>query len=171
MKKAIIAAVIVIVVLSITSLFIYYKISELRILNNDLEEQNSLLQEQITNQLNSNFNVKIINLTLGSGGQASGLSFWQEIIIEIQNNGPSPVGGITLDYDITKNYTIFYDFSWLKPTQMGVIHVGESKLIWIRLETNIYELKSLAGKDLVVTLMLDNQVLDEKTMVLPDLSL
>ncbi len=157
--------------MSITFLLIYNRINELQVLNKDLQEQNNLLQEQITNQLNTNYNVKIINITLGSGGQTSGLSYWQEIVIQIQNNGPSPVGGITLNYDIVKDYIIFYDFSWLKPDQMGIIHAGESKLIWIRLETDIYQLKNLAGKNLVVTLMLDNHVLDEKTMVLPDLSL
>ena len=123
-------------------------------------QMNRLLEEK-------EYNLTIKNVAIGSWENLGGLNYVRFFNVTIQNDGPANVGGVTLAFKITGNQTnIQYELMWIEPDQMGVLHAGESKLIRIYQSESLDNIGKFSGCTFVATLMLDNLILDEKTLVM-----
>ena len=170
MKRRILAVILLTVIA--LSIFPWLVYNDLQFQVYELQVQNRELQERINNQLQKmDYRVNISDVVIEKGGIPVYPLYWMIVEITIKNVGLYDVGGVTLTYKIEANQSIDYSLWWLGPEQVGVIHVGESKLIRLQIETKFFELVKFSGQKLIITLMLDNRILDEKTIVLSTLSL
>jgi len=113
------------------------------------------------------YNLSIKNIAIGSWKNLGGLNYVRFFNVTIQNDGLGNVGGVTLAHKITGNQTnIQYELMWIEPDQMGVLHAGASKLIRIYQSEGLDDISKFSGCTFLAAIMLDDRVLDEKTMAL-----
>ena len=129
----------------------------------DARKQSINLEAQLSDLQNPTYNVTIANVSSTSWGNPVGMALDKSFYITIKNNGDRDVGGLITEFKILAdgNVTNNDDFEVIlsSPSQFGVLHVQESKVISVWILTS-YDV-SRAGKSLAVTLMLDEVVLDE----------
>jgi FtsZ-binding cell division protein ZapB len=177
-RKKSVTVLIIIVAVLIASLLInnqirtlQSQINELQAQNDELEKQNDELQEQnseLQNRLNNLQeaigNVEIMALYVEDWYNPGDLIYVRPFNVTIQNNGTHDAYGITLNCKITGNQSnLFYDFYYADPLEntLDVIHVGESRVMRVFLETRLELASQFSGCNLVASLMFDNIVLDE----------
>lgn len=106
--------------------------SELLNQNRELQSNISTLEDQISNLQESTYNLEITTVSAGDWQNLGGLAYNKWFNVTIQNNGPNDVGGVTSAYRITGiSNEVPYGLSWIEPDQMGILHVGEHKLVRI----------------------------------------
>ena len=129
----------------------------------DLEAQISRLQNPIAN-------VTFTAISVGPwyAGAYAPPPYSKDINITLQNIGTMRIGGMTLDFKVEGNTTNVDPFSTaIISGQLGVLHVQESKSMAVRLITPTIDLtRALADCQLIITLMLDKEVLDRKTVTI-----
>jgi uncharacterized protein YlxW (UPF0749 family) len=129
----------------------------------DLEAQINRLQDPIDN-------VTFTAISVGPWytGAYAPPPYSKDINITLQNIGTRKIGGVTLDFKVEGNTTNIDPFSIAVISgQLGVLHVQESKSMAVRLITPTIDLtQALEDCQLIITLMLDKEVLDRKTVTI-----
>lgn len=129
-------------------------------------EHASNLESQLNNLQNPTYNVTIANVSAGSWGNPVGMALGKQFYFTIRNNGETDIGGLMTEFVILDNGNVSnsdeFEVRMYSPEQFGIIHAHESTVISVDVMTS-YSV-SRAGKSLVVTLMLDTIVLDERTL-------
>lgn len=127
------------------------------------------LEAQLNSLQNPIYNVSIANVSAGSWWNPVGMTLMKTFYITIKNNGDSDIGGLTFKSEILDNGTVSNSGEFSAETnspQLGILHANESWVINMDVFTS-YSI-SRAGKSVVVTLMLDEAVLDECTLNLSE---
>jgi hypothetical protein len=137
-------------------------------LTSTLQAQVNNLEAQLSDLQNPIYNVTIIDVSSTSWGNPVGMALLRVFSITIKNIGDRAVGGLTTEFKILADGNITdnddFEITLTHPEQLGVLHVQESTVIKVEVMSSYYV--SFAGKSLVVTLMLDKTVLDERTLSL-----
>jgi hypothetical protein len=137
--------------------------SVLQVQVNNLEAQVNDLQHPV-------FNVTIESVTSEPWFVPVGMALFKELYITIKNIGVNDVGGLTFEFKILTNGTVweseYYEIALAAPDQLGVLHVQESTIIRAEIQSSIGAGLETADKTFVVAVMLDNNVLDERTETL-----
>ena len=78
------------------------------------------------------------------------------------------VGGLTFKFNMLNNDTVWesqdYSVSLISPMQLGVLHVQESTVVTAQILSHVGV--SFEGKIFQVTVLYDETVLDERTVIL-----
>lgn len=129
----------------------------------DLEAQISRLQNPI-----ANVTLSAISVGPWYAGAYAPPPYSKDINITLQNIGTRRIGGMTLDFKVEGNTTNIDPFSIAVISgQLGVLHVQESKSMAVRLITPTTDLtQALEDCQLIITLMLDKEVLDRKAVTI-----
>jgi type II secretory pathway pseudopilin PulG len=134
-----------------------------------LQTQTSNLETQINQLQNPTDNV---TLTVSVGywytGEYAPPPYTKDINITLQNFGTRSIGGMILDFKVEGNTTNigYYDIHVISGL-LGVLHVLESKSMKIRLIAPTKEgTQVLENCRLTITLLLDEVVLDRKTVTI-----
>ena len=118
----------------------------------------------LQNQASPTYNVTITGVTSTPWVPLVCLSLEMGITIIIKNTGIRDVGGITVEFKPPSDNSC--KISLTEPEQIGVLHVQESIVLTAQAFTIVGT--SFAGKSFVIKVMLDETVLDEHTVPLPD---
>jgi hypothetical protein len=143
--------------------------SELREQNRDFQDQNSELQNQLNDLQEAIGNLEIVAVSVEDWYNPGGVMYVKPFNVTIQNNGTHDAYGVTLNCKITGNQSnLFYDFHYADPLKntLDVIHVGESRVMRVFIETSLELASQFSGCNLVASLMFDDIVLDEWTQVI-----
>lgn len=143
--------------------------SELQEQNRGLQDQNSELQNQLSDLQEAIGNVEVVALSVEGWCNPGGVMYVKPFNVTIQNNGTHDAYGITLNCKITGNQSnLFYDFYYADPPKntLDVIHVGESRVMRVFIETSLELASQFSGCNLVASLMFGDIVLDEWTQVI-----
>lgn len=137
-------------------------------LTGTLQTQVSNLEAQLSDLQNPIYNVTITDVSSTSWGNLGGMALLKQFSIIVKNIGVRDVGGLTAEFKILADGNVTdnddFEISMTYPEQLGVLRVQESMVIKVDVLSSYYV--SFAGKSLVVTLMLDKTVLDERTLSL-----
>ena len=134
-----------------------------------LQTQVNNLETQISQLQNPTDNVSLTIVSNGAwhGDPLTGYPYYKFINISIQNYGTSNIGGMTLVFKVEGNTTNIDQFSIQANSNIGVLHILESKYINIQLiASTIDRTQTLSHYKLIITLMLDNNILDRQTVVI-----
>ncbi len=147
------------------------QVADLENLTETLQNQTANLQTQISNQdqQNSTYvatkgcNVTITAITQNPWDVVYTTPYFKDFNISIQNVGTVNAGGFTFRFTIEGNTTnIDSYYISISPSQLGVLHVQETKTVHLRMITPRLDMKgALSECTLSVQLMLDDTVLDE----------
>jgi hypothetical protein len=178
MNKKITASIIliVIVVASVAAWLVNNQISELQIQNsdlqnqvNELQDQNKELQEQLTAQ-----KVMITTFFITGHSNPGGIMWNTDFIVRIQNNGTRDVHGLYLTFNVISNYTVERGLYMFQPYVGGIkmgehyeidtLKRGETQEIQGTIFNNMDDSMKLSGSSFVVTLKLNNYVVDTFTI-------
>ena len=118
---------------------------------------------ELQNPVYSTYNVTIVYVSSTPWTPVVGVTMGKRIYITIKNVGVSDIGGLTIDF---KTHPDNSKISLVEPEQIGVLHVQESIILTAEAFGNVGV--EFSGSSLVVTLMLDETVLDEHTLPLSD---
>jgi hypothetical protein len=158
---------IVIIALASSVWFFQARITEDRKQTWTLQAQVNNLEAQVNNLQHPVYNVTIENVTSGSWFVPVGMALFKEIYATVKNVGVNDVGGLTFEFKILSNGTVwesdYYEIGLGAPDQLGVLHVQESTVIRAEIRSSIGVGFEVADKTFVVTVLLDNTVLDERT--------
>lgn len=135
-----------------------------------IQTQASSLEAQIYGLQNPIDNVTPTAISVGPwyAGAYAPPPYSKDINITLQNLGTRSIGGVTLNFKVEGNTTNIDQFSIrVISSQLGVIHVLESKNMTVRLTASTTD-RTLALSDcsLIITLMLDKNVLDRQTVTI-----
>jgi hypothetical protein len=126
------------------------------------------LKTQLNSLQNPIYNVTIENITSTAWGVLGGLTVDKGFSITIKNTGVRDVGGLTFEFNILDNGTVWksqdYEVGLTGPLQLGVLHVQESVVINARILSSVGV--SFGGKTFEIIMLLDNTILDERSVVL-----
>ncbi len=134
-----------------------------------LQTQANNLETQLSQLQNPTDNVTLTIVSNGAwhGDPLTGYPHYKFINISLQNYGDSGIGGMTLDFKVEGNTTNIDQFSIQANSNIGILHVLESKYINIQLiASTIDRTQTLSLCKLIITLMLDNNILDRQTVVI-----
>ena len=92
--------------------------------------------------------------------------YYKNINVTFQNVGTKTIGGITLEFEVEGNTSDIYFEIYVHPNLLGLLHVQESKSLIVRIVTDVYNRALLSRCNLIITMMLDNLILDEQTVML-----
>jgi len=175
-KIAASAVIIVIVVASIAAWLVNNQISDLQSQNsdlqnqvNELQDQNKELQEQLTAQ-----KVMITTFFITGHSNPGGIMWNTDFIVRIQNNGTRDVHGLYLTFNVISNYTVERGLYMFQPYvaelkmgehyEIGTLKQGETQEIQGQILNNMVDSMKLSGSSFVVTLKLNNSVVDTFTI-------
>ena len=133
-----------------------------------LQTQASNLEAQIYRLQNPIDNVTFTAISVGPwyAGAYAPPPNSKDINITLQNLGTRNIGGMTLDFKVegnTTNIDLYISVSGL----LGVLHVQESKNVRVGLTTpTVDRTQALSNCSLTITLMLDKNVLDRRTVTI-----
>jgi hypothetical protein len=138
-------------------------------ITDNLQTQVSGLEVKINGLQNPIDNATLTILSNGPwhGDPLTGYPYYKFINITLQNFGTRSIGGMTLDFQVFGNTTNigYYDIN--VDSNIGVLHVLESKSIMIQLISPTKEgTQALENCRLTITLKLDMTVLDRKTVTI-----
>jgi hypothetical protein len=145
------------------------QIEELKAQNSELQDQNSELQNQLNNLQEAIGNVEIVALSVEDWNNLGGVVYVKPFNVTIQNNGTHDAYGITLNCKITGNQSnLSYNIHYADPLKntLDVIHVGESRVMRVFIETSLELASQFSGCNLVASLMFNDIVLDEWIQVI-----
>ena len=135
-----------------------------------LQAQASNLEAQVNDLQNPIDNVTFTAISVGPwyAGAYAPPPYSKDINITLQNLGTRSIGGVTLDFKVEGNITNIDQFSIVViSSQLGVIHVLESKNMTVRLMASTTDRTAALSKcRLVITLLLDKSVLDRQTVTI-----
>ena len=135
-----------------------------------LQAQASNLEAQVNDLQNPIDNVTFTAISVGPwyAGAYAPPPYSKDINITLQNLGTRSIGGVTLGFKVEGNTTNIDQFSIVViSSQLGVIHVLESKNMTVRLMASTTDRTAALSKcRLVITLLLDKSVLDRKTVTI-----
>jgi len=133
---------------------------------NTLQTRVSNLESQLHDLQNPIYNATIANVSSTPWTPIVGVAMDKLIYITVKNIGVRDIGGFTVEFKTLSdgNATDCCEISMIEPEQIGVLHVQESIVLTAQALSNVDA--SFAGKSLVITLMLDKTVLDERTLPL-----
>ena len=134
-----------------------------------LQTQANNLETQLSQLQNPTENVTLTIVSNGAwhGDPLTGYPQYKFINISLQNYGNSDIGGMTLDFKVEGNTTNINQFSIHANSNIGILHVLESKYINIQLiASTIDRTQTLSHCKLIITLMIDNNILDRQTVVI-----
>ena len=136
-------------------------------LTDTLQTQVSNLETQLHDLQNPIYNVIITNVSSSLWGNPAGMALSKQFYLTIKNIGDKDVGGLTTEFKILSDGKVTDDDGFevtLLSSLLGVLHIQESKVITVDVLTG-YSV-SRSGKSLVVTLILDDTVLDKQMLSL-----
>jgi hypothetical protein len=135
-------------------------------LTDTLETRVSNLESQLRDLQNPIYNVTIATVSSTPWSPLVGVTMDKLIYITVKNIGVRDIGGFTIEFKTLSdgNVSDCCEISMIEPEQVGVLHVQESIVLTAQALSNVGV--SFAGKSVVITLMLDKAVLDERTMPL-----
>jgi len=119
---------------------------------------------ELQNPILSTYNVTIVYVSSTPWTPVVGVTMGKRIYITIKNVGVSDIGGLTIDFKTHPDNSC--KISLVEPEQIGVLHVQESIVLTADAFGNVGV--EFSGSSLVVSLMLDETVLDERTVPLSD---
>jgi hypothetical protein len=126
------------------------------------------LKNQLFTLQNPVYNVTIENITSTGWGVLGGVTVDNSFQITLKNTGVKDVGGLTFKFNILNNDTVWesqdYSVSLISPMQLGVLHVQESTVVTAQILSHVGV--SFEGKIFQVTVLYDETVLDECTVIL-----
>jgi hypothetical protein len=126
------------------------------------------LESQLQGLENPIYNVTIENISSGPWFVPVGVAMFKDFNVTIKNVGNRDVGGLTFEFNILSDGVVWnstgYDVSMTSPEQLGILHVQDS--IIVRAEIHSSLAVSFAEKTFVVTVVLDDIVLDEGSLPL-----
>jgi hypothetical protein len=133
---------------------------------NTLQTRVSNLESQLDDLQNLIYNATIANVSSTPWTPIVGVAMDKLIYITVKNIGDRDIGGFTVEFKTLSdgNATDCCEISLIEPEQIGVLHVQESMVLTAQALSDVGV--SFAGKSLVITLMLDKTVLDERTLPL-----
>ena len=135
---------------------------------NTLQTHVSNLVAQFHELQNPIYNVTIESVISEPWWNPVGITMLKEFSITVKNIGVDDVGGLTFEFKILADGNVWdsqnYRIVMTAPEQLGVLHVQEYTVIKAEIHSGIGV--SFAGKSVVITLMLDETVLDESTVPL-----
>jgi hypothetical protein len=134
-----------------------------------LQTQANNLETQLSQLQNPTDNVTLTIVSNGAwhGDPLTGYPQYKFINISLQNYGNNDIGGMTLDFKVEGNTTNIDQFSIHANSNIGILHVLESKYINIQLiASTIDRTQTLSNCKLIITLMLDNNILDRQSVVI-----
>ena len=154
MKKLVAILAIIIVLLSVTSGFLFYQISDIQSQISDLQNQNSVLEGQI-GELEAQYTnlVRITEFTVTGMGFIGGVAVLSYANVTIQNFGINDVNGLTLSIIHPSEENMSRSM-----VQVGLIKAGEARNIITYVTWGLG-----ASRTFVATLMLDDIILHEHT--------
>jgi hypothetical protein len=121
------------------------------------------LESQLQDLENPMYNVTIVNIASGPWFVPVGVAMFKDFNVTIKNVGNRDVGGLTFKFNILSDGVIWnstgYDVVMTSPEQLGILHVQESMIVRAEIHSSLAV--SFAEKTFVVTVMLDDIVLDE----------
>jgi type II secretory pathway pseudopilin PulG len=132
-----------------------------------LKAQNSNLENQIGALQNSvdNLSLYIVSVTPWLTEAYAPPPYTKYVNITLQNTGARSIGGMTLEFKVEGNTTNIGYYVIYVNSNIGVLHVLESKSIRVQLIAPTTEVtQALANCRLTITLMLDQTVLDQQTV-------
>ncbi|MGD0450575.1 MAG: hypothetical protein ABSA79_05915 [Candidatus Bathyarchaeia archaeon] len=146
---------------------------------NQAQNRVSELQNQVVNyekMMNAPPNVTFTNVSVGSwySEEYNGSPlppYTKPINATFQNLGTRSIGGLSLNCTVEGNPTKIGDdfLIYIDPQQLGILHPHESKSYFVRIVTGSASREAtLSQCRLVLTLMLDKLVVDEKTVTIGD---
>ena len=192
MRKEIVPFLILIVIVALVYSALVYSIWLFQNQTSDAQKQTVDLQNQLSyyenltttlrtrmsnleaqlrdlqNPVYPTYNVTIANVSSTPWSPMVGLAVDKLIFITVKNIGVRDIGGFTIEFKTISNDNVTdrCEISMIEPRQIGVLHVQESIVLTAHALSNVGV--SFAGKSVVITLMLDETVLDERTMPLSD---
>jgi hypothetical protein len=133
-----------------------------------LQTHASNLETQLSQLQNPTENVTLTIVSNGAwhGDPLTGYPQYKFINVSLQNYGNNDIGGMTLDFKVEGNTTNIDHFSIHADSNIGILHVLESKYINIQFIASIDRTQTLSHCKLIITLMLDNNILDRQTVVI-----
>lgn len=133
-----------------------------------LQTRVSNLEAQLRDLQNPIYNVTISTVSSTPWSPLVGVAMDKLIYITVTNIGVRDIGGFTIEFKTISdgNVTDYCEISMIEPQQIGVLHVQESMVLTAQAFSNVGV--SFAGKSVVITLLLDKAVLDERTVPLSD---
>jgi hypothetical protein len=131
-----------------------------------LQNQEENLTSQILQLETLPDNVTLSVVSAGSwyADPLTGYPYYKVINLTIQNNGVRNLGGMTLDSRIEGNTSNVGYVGINVDTNKGVLHPNESMNLTMKLVTQENMTKELEKYQLSITLLLDQTVLDQKTV-------
>jgi len=134
-----------------------------------LQNQASSLEAQINGLQNPIDNVTLTIVSIGPWLTEAYTPppYTKYINLTLQNVGTRNIGGITLDFKVEGNTTNIDQFSINVNSNQGILHVLESKNMTVQLTASTKDrTQALENCKLIITLMLDKEVLDRKTVTI-----
>jgi hypothetical protein len=133
-----------------------------------LQTQVESLEARLNELKNPIYNVTITDVSSSGWVNPVGMALSKQFYITIKNIGDRDVGGLTTEFKILADGNVTdnddFEITIMSPMQLGVLHIQESMVITVDVLSSYYV--SFVGKSLVVTLMLDKSVLDERALIL-----
>jgi hypothetical protein len=166
--------IVIIIVLSSVVWLSLNQVQDLEKKNNDLENLNDSLQ----NKISLLQTLRIESLQFNGYDNPVGVVWNYKFLIKVLNNGASDVDGLALTYNISSDFNVsrevvIYDpyqspdiVSWEleKPYMLGVVKQGETKEVYGLIWNNLDDSAKLRGSTFIVTLKLDDTVLDQTAL-------
>lgn len=133
-----------------------------------LQTQANNLETQINQLQNSTDNVTLTIVSIGPwhGDTIAGYPYYKFINLTLKNYGVRSVGGMTLGFKVEGNTTNIGYLGINLRTKMGVLHENESMNITVQLIASKDGWRVFEDYKLAITLMLDKNALDRKTITI-----
>lgn len=138
-------------------------------MTNTLQTQASSLEAQINGLQNpvDNVTLTIVSVTPWLTEAYAPPPYTKYFNITLRNLGTRSIGGMTLDSRVEGNTTNIGNYSIHVNSNMGILHVLESKNMTVQLIAPTKEgTQALEDCRLTITLMLDRNVLDRQTVTI-----
>jgi cell division protein FtsL len=138
-------------------------------MTNTLQTQASSLEAQINGLQNpvDNVTLTIVSVTPWLTEAYAPPPYTKYVNITLQNYGTRSIGGMTLDFKVAGNTTNLGYYSINVNSNVGVLHVLESKNMRVQLiAPTKEETQALEDCKLTITLMLEQSVLDRQTVTI-----
>jgi type II secretory pathway pseudopilin PulG len=132
-----------------------------------LQNQAASLRTQVNNLQNPNKNVTLTITSIGTWypDPIGGYPYNKQINVTLKNYGSTTIGGMTLDFTVAGNNTDIGYYRIYVDSNIGVLHVLESKSMTVRLIVpTVQGTQVLENCRLTIILMFDEDVLDETTV-------
>jgi len=162
---------VIIIVLSNVVWLSLNQVRDLENKNNDLEN----LSDSLQNKIGLLQTLRLESLQFNGYDNPVGVVWNYKFLIKVLNNGAGDVDGLALTYNISSNFNVsrevvIYDpyqgseiITWEleKSYMLGIVKQGENKEVYGLIWNNLNDVAKLRGSTFIVTLKLEDTVIDQ----------